>query len=600
MKNILTGLLGSAALIATTTPLHAEQQDAIIVTATRTAQTADESLASVTVLTEADIQRSQANSLQDLLSGYAGMNFVNNGGVGKATSLHMRGTNSNHVIILIDGIKIGSATNGNLPIQDISISQIERIEIVRGPRSSLYGSEAIGGVIQIFTKKGGRKGTANISIGTGSYETNTATAGIAGGNDKTAYQIQASHFETAGFNAQDDKNPDDDGYTNDSLNINFNHKFSNSAEWSINLLHNEGNNEYDGFSKTKTYESDFFQQTIGTSLKLKPTSNWQTVLTLGQNRDESDNLTENVLNSRFDTKRKQALWQNDLNFGQNNLFTVGVDFTKEEIDSSTVFTTEDRENTGIFLQHQWLGQDNDLLYGLRQDNNQAFGKHETGNIAWGHKLSGNMRLILSYGSAFKAPSFNDLYFPGPYGAGNPNLKPEESETYEAILRGQQWEISAYHTKIKNLIVWQETSTFFYEPFNVDDASIQGIDISGKHLMANWQHSLDISLIDPRNDKTDKILPRRSRKSIRLSTDRINNDFQYGAELIGYGERYDDADNKNRMSGYWLMNLHSSYQLNKSWAVKAKLENAMDQDYETAKGYNQAGLSVFASINYQGF
>lgn len=600
MKTTFTGLLGSVVLLANTTILHAEQQDAVIVTATRTAQTVDESLASVTVLTETDIQRSQAGSLQELLTGYAGLNFSNNGGAGKTTSLFMRGTNSGHVLIMIDGIKIGSATNGNVPIQNIPVSQIERIEIVRGPRSSLYGSEAIGGVIQVFTKKGTDKTTLNFNAGMGSYGTHEVTTGIAGGNRNTGYRIQASSLETQGFNAQDKRNPDDDGYENNSLNANFNHQFSNSAEWSINILHSEGVSEYDGFSTTKLYETRFFQQTIGTSLKLKPTTNWQTELKLGQNRDESDNITDNILSSRFDTKRQEALWQNNLSLNKNNLFTIGLDYSREKIDSSTSFDKNERDNKGLFLQHQWTGTNHDLLYGLRKDDNQAFGKHNTGNIAWGISITPTMRLILSNGTAFKAPTFNDLYYPGPGGAGNPNLKAEESETFETILRGSHWEVSAYQTKVENLIVWQETSTFFYEPSNVDSATIQGLDISGKQTIGNWQHELDVSFIDPRDDKTDKILPRRSRKSIRLSSDQINNDWQYGADIIGYGERYDDAANNNRISGYWLVNLRASYELNKKWAIRAKVENALDQDYETAKGYNQAGFSVFASINYQGF
>lgn len=600
MKTTLTGLLGSAVLITSISPLRAEEQNAVIVTATRTAQTADESLASVTVITEADIQRSQASSLQELLTGYSGMNFANNGGAGKTTSLFMRGTNSNHVVVMIDGIKIGSASSGDVPFQNIPVSQIERIEIVRGPRSSLYGSEAVGGVIQIFTKKGGDKTSINIGVGMGSYNTHEATAGITGGNNQTGYHIQASSFETRGFNSRDNRNPDDDGYKNDSLNASFNHKFSNNGEFSINILHSEGTSEYDGFSKTKLYDTNFFQQTIGTSLKLKPTTNWQTELKLGQNRDESDNLTDNKLFSRFDTKRQEALWQNDITFNQNNLFTIGIDYTNETIDGTTAYDKDERDNTGVFLQHQWTGSDQDILYGLRQDDNQAFGKHETGNIAWGKSIMPTMRLIISHGTAFKAPTFNDLYYPGPGGAGNPNLKPEESETFEAILRGSHWEVSAYQTKVENLIVWEETSTFFYEPSNVDNATIQGLDISGKQIMGNWQHQLELSYLDPRNDKTNKILPRRSRKSIRLSSDRINNDWQYGADIIGYGERYDDADNEDRMSGYWLVNLRGSYSLNKKWVVRAKIENALDQDYETARGYNQARFSVFASINYQGF
>ena len=599
MKSYITGLLGGVVLVNSVSSLHAEEQKPVIVTATRTAQTADASLASVTVITEADIRRSQASNLQELLAGYSGINLANNGGPGKATSLYLRGTNSAHVLVLVDGIKIGSATNGNVPLQDIPVSQIERIEIVRGPRSSLYGSEAIGGVIQIFTKKGQRKKATNLSAGIGSYGTEAYSLGFEGSSESNGYHIQASRFVTDGFNAQDNKNPDDDGYKNQSLNANYNHKFSNNAEWSINILHAEGTSEYDGFSKTKLYYTKFFQQTIGTSLRLKPAGFWQTEFKLGQHRDESDNFTDEVFFSRFDTKRQQGSWQNNFTFNPNNLFTLGADRTRDMVDSSTSFEKNKRDNTGVFLQHQWTGESNDMLLGARQDNNQSFGKHQTGNIAWGHSFTPVTRFIISYGTAFKAPTLNDLYYQGSGGAGNPNLQPEESNTYEATLRGQHWEISAYQTKIENLIVWQETSQYFYEPSNVDNASIRGLEISGKKTLADWQHQVDVSFVDPRDDKTDKILPRRSRQSIRLSSDKINNNLQYGASIIGYGERFDDAANTTRISGYGLLNLRASYALGKEWSLRAKIENALNKDYETASGYNQAGFSVFASINYQG-
>lgn len=598
MKAYLGGLLGSIVFITSLSTLHAEEPNAVFVTATRTAQTAEASLASVTVITEADIQRSQASNLQDLLNGYAGMNITNNGGAGNTTSLFLRGTNSDHVVVLIDGIKLGSATNGNIPLQNIPVAQIERIEIVRGPRSSLYGSEAIGGVIQIFTKKGHRKKAVDLSGGIGNYGTESYSLGFTGSSDKNSYQIQASRFETEGFNALDNKNPDNDGYLNDSLNATFSHKFSNSTEWSVNLLHAEGFTEYDGYFETDQHQINFFQQTVGTSIKSSLTSFWETELQLGQNRDENDNIINNQLFARYDTKRQQALWQNNLAFNQNNLFSFGIDYTKEKIDSNTDFTVKQRENTGIFVQHQWTGTSSDLLLGLRQDDNQAFGKHETGNIAWGKQL-GAVRLIASYGTAFKAPSFNDLYYPGPGGAGNPNLKPEESETYELILRGSHWGISAYQTRVENLIVWEETSQYFWEPSNVDNATIQGLEITSTRFMGDWQHQVDISFVDPRDDKTDKILPRRSRKSIRFSSDRLNHNLRYGASIIGNGERYDDSANQNRVSGYWLLNLRASYFMGKEWFLQTKIENALDEEYETAKGYNQAGMTLFASINYKG-
>ena len=602
MKTTITGLLGSAILLSSTSNIFAAEQDAVIVTATRTAQTVDESLASVTVITEDDIQRSQANSIQELLNGLAGINFVNSGGAGKTTSLFLRGTNSDHIVVMIDGIKIGSATSGDVPFQNIPVSQIERIEVVRGPRSSLYGSEAIGGVIQIFTKKGKNKSGANFNIELGSYDTHQVSAGLSRSNNKTAYHMQLSSFSTAGFDAQDTRNPDKDGYQNDSLNANISHKFSDQAEWSINFLHLEGVNDYDGFTKTSKYESRIFQQSVGTSLKLRPSNFWQTELSLSQNRDESDNIKDDIQFSRFDSERRHGLWQNDITINQSNMVTLGIDYTKEKVDSTTSFAKKERYSTGEFFQYQWTGEDNDILIGRRADRYENFGIHQTGSVAWGKKIGQSTRFILSYGTAFKAPTFNDLYYSGAGGAGNPNLEPEESYTQEAILRGKHWEISAYKTKVRDLIVWQETapSSFFYMPSNVDNATIEGLDISAKKQYSEWHTQLDISFANPRNDVTNKILPRRTRKSIRISADKTAHAFQYGATIIGYSERYDDIANNNLIKDYWLLNLRASYNLTKAWTLKARVENALDEDYETAKGYNQAGFSMFASINYQGF
>ena len=202
-------------------PTIAEEQSPIIVTATRTAQTADDSLASVTVITEEQIAQQQVNDLRELLSSISGIDMINNGGIGKATSMFMRGTGSSHVLVLIDGVKIGSATNGNIAFQHIPVNQIERIEIVRGPRSSLYGSEAVGGVIQIFTKKGKKQDQANLEMGYGSYETNKIMAGVSGKVGNTSYAINANHLKTNGFDAKDGIEIDNDGYDSNSLTFNW-------------------------------------------------------------------------------------------------------------------------------------------------------------------------------------------------------------------------------------------------------------------------------------------------------------------------------------------------------------------------------------------
>ncbi|MDH5259699.1 MAG: TonB-dependent receptor plug domain-containing protein, partial [Gammaproteobacteria bacterium] len=211
-----------------TLPTFAEEQSPIIVTATRTAQTADESLASVTVITKEQIEQQQANDLFDVLANIAGIDMVNSGGIGKSTSLYMRGTNTGHVLVMIDGVQVGSATTGQAAYQDIPVELIERIEVVRGARASLYGSEAIGGVIQIFTRKPTHTTSLNFSSLIASHNTKKNVAGISGKLNKTSYSLQASTLSSDGFNIKDDKNPDNDGYKQNSANIFITHEFNNT------------------------------------------------------------------------------------------------------------------------------------------------------------------------------------------------------------------------------------------------------------------------------------------------------------------------------------------------------------------------------------
>ena len=592
MNTSLTGLLCSAVLLTSISNLYAAEQDAVIVTATRTAQTMDESLASVTVLTEADIQRSQANNLQDLLQSYAGMQFTNNGGPGKTTGLFMRGTSPTHVLIMIDGIKTGSATSGATAIQNIPVSQIERIEIVRGPRSSLYGSEAIGGVIQIFTKKGSHTTSqANIQAGYGTYNTSQLSAGFSGGNTSSRYNVQASSQKTDGIDVKNDGETDSDGYKNNSINANYDLNISETTNVAINMLHAEGSNDYDG---SYTNESDFVQQAVGLTLDTSPTRNWKMLVRTGYSTDESDNFLNGAFKTRYNTKIQQTSLQNDFTIGTHNIFTLGVDYKKDEVASTTNYDEKSRDNTGVFMQHQWSGENNDLVLGVRSDDNQAFGTHTTGNIGWGYKISNKYRLTASYGTGFSAPSFNQLYYPG-YGVAT--LKPEESETYELGIKSKytwgQWDIHAYRTNIDNMIGGAPLS-------NVDKAEINGLELRLSGTLAGLQHQLNLSYTDPRDAMTDKILRRRSRQALRYDVDQTSGNINYGISLIAQGEQYEDEQNTKRVSGYGLLDLRASYVISKQLSLKAKINNVFDQSYETIDTYNQPGLNAFASINYQGF
>ncbi len=598
--------LPTAALLLLGSPsVFAAEIDPVIVTATRTARTADETLASVTVITRKDIERQQAQSVQDLLRGIPGVDIANNGGPGKATSVFLRGTESDHVLVLIDGVKVGSATLGTTAFQDIPVEQIERIEIVRGPRSSLYGSEAIGGVIQIFTRKGGGTLKPYVSLGGGSYETYNASAGVSGGGERGWFSLSASGIDTEGFNACNGSlsagcfttEPDKDGYSNLSGSLRAGYRFDNGAEVDIHALHTDGDTEFDG---SFVNESESIQQVLGGTLRFSPLDIWQITLAAGQSRDESDNFKDGTFQSRFDTERDTLSFQNDLSIALDHLLTVGTDFQDDRVDSTTAYAISSRDNTGLFTQYQGRFGAHDVQLSLRRDDNEQFGNRNTGGAAWGYALNEGLRLTASYGTAFKAPTFNELYFPG---FGNPNLRPEESDSIELGLGSKaawgHWTINAYETRIDDLIAF-DASTF--APANIDQARIRGLEAVLGTRLGNWDLNTNLTLLDPENRSGDtndgNVLPRRARQSFRVDADRRFGQYTFGATLLAAGKRYDDLANTRRLGGYGTVDLRAEYALTRDWRLQARIVNLLDKDYETAAFYNQPGRSLLVTLRYQ--
>jgi vitamin B12 transporter len=591
-------LLGSHSTSAGTTVL-----DTIIVTATRTAQTADETLSSVTVLTQDDIQRQQAQSVQELLRGLPGINIANNGGPGKATSVFMRGTESDHVLVLIDGVKIGSATSGATPFETIPVSQIERIEIVRGPRSSLYGSEAIGGVIQIFTKKGGGDLKPSFSITAGSDDTYKASIGVSGGGERGWFNLGASGIDTNGFNACNDSSgcfttePDDDAHRNISGSLRAGYRFTNGLEVDLHALRSKGKTEYDG---SFVNESETVQQSVGGTLRFSPVYFWHTALTVGHSRDEVDSFKDGTFQSRFNTKRDTAAWQNDFDIAENQLLTLGIDYQDDKIDSTTTYAETSRVNNGLFAQYQGSFAAHDLQLSLRKDDNEQFGKHTTGGAAWGYALNESLRLTASYGTAFKAPTFNELYFPF---YGNPDIEPEESRSFELGISGDsnwgRWSLNAYKTNIDNLIAYDST---IFAAANISKARIRGVEAIVSTQLNDWDINTNLTLLDP-EDKSGgindgNVLPRRARQSLRFDADRQFGAYSIGTTLRVEGKRYDDLANNTKLDGYATVDLRAEYAFAKDWKLQGRIENLFDREYETAAFYNQPERSFFITVSYQ--
>ena len=602
-----TPWLPVTALLFVSPSLCAADSDAepIVVTATRTARTVDETLAAVTVITRDDIERLQATSVEEVLRGVPGVSLTNNGGAGKASSVFVRGTNSDHVLVLIDGIKVGSPTLGTVALQDIPLAHIERIEVVRGPRSSLYGSEAVGGVIQIFTRKGGGDASPYAEVGVGSYNTSQISAGVSGGGNQNWYNVSVANTHTRGFNSCRGTptagcftvEPDDDGYRNRSAALRAGRRFDNGAEIDVNVLHAEGDNQFDG---SFVNESKTVQQVIGAKLGFNPNSSWRTTLLAGRNRDDSDNYLNGVFKSRFDSERDTLSWQNDISLGRNQLLTLGLDRQTDRIDSTTVFPVSSRDNTGVFAQHQAQIGGQDIQLAIRGDDNEQFGRHTTGSLAWGMAVTEGMRLIASYGSAFKAPTFNQLYFPG---FGNPNLEPEASRTAEVGVIGKlasgRWSLNVYETETDELIAFDPAT---FAPANIDSARIRGVEAVLTQRLADWRLAGNLTLLDPRNRSNganrDNLLPRRAQQALHVEADRTIGRFQFGASVTGEGRRYDDLANTRTLSSYGLLDVRATYTLAKHWQLQARAANVFDKHYETAEYYNQPGRNYFLSLRYQ--
>lgn len=602
-----TSLLTAAVLAALPglSTQAAERLETINVTATRTARTADETLASVTVITRRDIETSQALDLPQLLAGLPGITMTSNGGYGKTTSLHLRGSNSSQVLVLIDGVRIGSASLGTTAWEHLPIAQIERIEVVRGPQSHLYGSDAIGGVVQIFTRKGsgGERARLDGEIGYGTYNTLNGNLGVSGGGDASSYSLRFAGFSSDGFDAADDNNPDLDGYRQTSLSGNLSHRFANGLDIQLTGMRSEGNTEYDGFDRTRSYDTDFVQQVINGRLRFSPASWWDLSVTAGESRDKSRNHVDHGLDSVFETRIPQASWQNDFMVGDDGILTAGLDFLQDRVDGSTEYSETTRNNTGLFAQYQGDFGRSNFNAGIRYDDNEQFGGHTTGNIAWGYGLTDTLRLVASYGTAFKAPTFNDLYYQDPWGSsGNPDLDPEKSKSYELGLEGApawgSWSLRAYRTDIDDLIQWTQIAPWIWQPQNIASARIDGLEAALTTELSGWIVSGSLTLLDPKDRDSGNLLPSRSRQTFRLDVDRRFGASGVGATVRASSYSYDDPDNLVRISGFGLVDLRMDHYLTPDWAVRGKISNLFDKDYQTRAGYNEPGIELFLSIVYQ--
>ncbi|AQU82812.1 MULTISPECIES: TonB-dependent receptor domain-containing protein [unclassified Halomonas] len=560
----------------------------VVVTAALAPRTANESLASVTVLNKDTLRRQDPVSITDLLRGQPGVDVSSNGSFGKNSSVFIRGTGSGQNVLLIDGIRLRSATSGGAAWQHLEPRMFDRAEIVRGPRGSLYGADAMGGVIQLFTPEGQEDGPQpRISVGGGSFNTQRISAGISGKEGGTRYSFAGSHFTTDGQPVRHDG--DNKGYDNTTALARVSHTFDSGAEAGVLALRARGNNEYDGG------ENDFVQQVAGVYGELPVTDSWRSRLTLSEARDESDDFAA-FGDSVFDTKVSTARWENTFIVGDHEL-VAGAEYSEDRVNSTTAYDETSRSNTAVFTQALLDFSPFTLQASLRFDDNESYGEEVTGSVGVGYNLDGHHTLRANYGTAFNAPTYNQLYFPG---FGNPDLDAETSESVEIGVRGQYaswfWDAALYQTEIDNLITGQGLQ------FNVPETRIRGAELAAGVEVNDWTLAAALTYTDPENRLTGKRLQNRSSQSIRLDADRELGEWSVGGSWVAQNHRYRDAQNQDRLSGYGLVNLRAGWQFAPLWSARVTLENVLDQDYVTTRSFDgadyiNAGRAGFLSVHF---
>ena len=612
----------AAATDAATDSPDALLTPALVVTSGRQLEAKQAAVAATSVFTRADIERLQVRNVDELLTRVPGVSVSRHGGPGSISGVFMRGTGSTQSLILLDGQRIASASTGMASLEFLSIDQIERVEVVRGSRSSLYGSDAIGGVIQIFTRRGSNTpAQPYMRLAAGSNDTVERTLGISGGDEQTRYNLSGSLNESQGIDNTGSHlgdNRDDDAMRNRALSLNVSHQFNEQLEAGISVLDQRGKSEFDYIYRgTRPYD-DFQLSSTSGYLSAQLSDSWLSRIEVGHSEDKRNTKNDDALGSlyTYNTYRNTANWLNTVQVNDANQLLMGLDWYEDILHSSTDFNETSRWNQAAFIQHRFYGEQFSTELGMRHDKNQDFGSENTWNGALTVPVNNNHEAILSYSEGFRAPTFNDLYYPdfcdpdlGCFVSSNPDLTPEHSKTYEAQWRSRfsaatQLELSLYRTDLKDAIVLDQNDI----PQNIQTARINGFEAALAQRLGDWQANLALGLIDPRDRDSGHTLQRRAKRTLTLDLDRQFDRFSAGVTWRAVAGRYDDADNTAELGGYGLLAVRAGWQASKGVGFDVKLNNLLDKDYADATytsgypikvrdNYNTEGRTVLFAVNW---
>jgi len=614
------------------TPMLTPQLATIVVTPGRSAEPLADTLGDNSVIGRDELDLLPNGTLTDALMREHGIEGLNYGGPQGASSVNIRGTNSNQSLILIDGLRVNSATNGNAPLGAIPLNSIERVEIVRGTSSSLYGADAIGGVVNIITRGDqDRPFSAYANAGIGSYASTQYDAGFSGASDGWVYSLFGGYGQSGGTNATKATNyyynPDKDSYYRSNVGGTLGYTWKPGQTLTMQSYQSNVNSGYDAGTP---YFNDRGVQTLSTNMltsKNVISALWTSTLRAGFTTDRyqtinagSDLVPSNPADGKqhFDTRQNQYLWQNDFKFSPTQVVSLGYERLEQSVDGT--LSNGDYPQAS-FVNYQQTTRYTNSLFGIyrgswgaqsvqasvRNDNNSQYGNFVTGSLVYGLSLTSQWRATVGANTGFRAPNFNELYWPvTPFYAGNPLLQPEKSRNIELGLKysTEQTQLSlvAYRNEITNLIVNQPVlpGDLYspYAPINVGQALIQGVSLFGSHrLSASTQVRGSLNWLDPRNVETGALLPQRAQQVAKLALDQTIANARLTAEWYASSERQDTMSGAT-LGGYSLLNLMGSYPLSSSADLQLRWNNVFGKQYTLIQGYNTLGSNVFVNVAWR--